>query len=84
MSDERTKPVWPWIVAVTIGLPVLYVLSGAPVEILVVKMAAPEWLVVPGKAFYAPLVWMLGHSPDPVNNWYQAYGQWCIAIFGEP
>ena len=29
MSDER-KPVWPWIVAPLIGLPVLYVVSFGP------------------------------------------------------
>jgi hypothetical protein len=29
MSDDR-KPVWPWIVALLIGLPVLYVASFGP------------------------------------------------------
>jgi len=29
MSDER-KPVWPWIVALLIGLPVMYVASFGP------------------------------------------------------
>jgi len=29
MSDER-KPLWPWIVALLIGLPVLYVASFGP------------------------------------------------------
>ncbi len=56
MSEERKKShVWPWIVALLIGLPVLYILSGAPAEILVAKMGEPEWLVVPGRAFYAPV-----------------------------
>jgi hypothetical protein len=30
MSEERKKPVWPWIAAVLIGLPVLYVASFGP------------------------------------------------------
>jgi hypothetical protein len=29
MGDER-KPLWPWIVALLIGLPVLYVVSFGP------------------------------------------------------
>ena len=30
MNDDRKKPLWPWIVALLIGLPVLYVLSSGP------------------------------------------------------
>jgi hypothetical protein len=30
MSDDRKRPVWPWIVALLIGLPVLYVASFGP------------------------------------------------------
>ena len=30
MSDDRKKPVWPWIVALLIGVPVLYVASFGP------------------------------------------------------
>ena len=30
MSDERKRSVWPWIVALLIGLPVLYVASFGP------------------------------------------------------
>ena len=30
MSDDRKKPLWPWIVALLIGLPVLYVASFGP------------------------------------------------------
>ena len=31
MNDDM-KPVWPWIVALLIGLPVLYVLSSGPLR----------------------------------------------------
>lgn len=84
MSDYRKKPLWPWIVAVMIGLPVLYVLSWAPAELLVMKMGEPEWLVVSGKAFYAPLAWLQYHIPEPVNEWHQAYGQLWDSFLGEP
>ncbi len=30
MSDERKRPIWPWIVALLIGLPMLYVASFGP------------------------------------------------------
>lgn len=30
MSETSRKPAWPWIVALLIGLPVLYVLSFGP------------------------------------------------------
>jgi hypothetical protein len=30
MSGERKAPLWPWIVTLLIGLPVLYVLSFGP------------------------------------------------------
>ena len=32
MNDDRKKPLWPWIVALLIGLPVLYVLSSGPAQ----------------------------------------------------
>jgi hypothetical protein len=35
MSDDRKKPVWPWIAALLIGLPALYVLSFGPACYLV-------------------------------------------------
>jgi hypothetical protein len=30
MTDDRKKPIWPWIVSLLIGLPVLYVASFGP------------------------------------------------------
>jgi hypothetical protein len=30
MSNDRKKPLWPWIVALLIGLPVLYAASFGP------------------------------------------------------
>ncbi|MGE5192196.1 MAG: hypothetical protein ACM3U2_06795 [Deltaproteobacteria bacterium] len=31
MSDDRKKPLWPWIAALLVGLPVLYAASFGPV-----------------------------------------------------
>ena len=44
MRDGRKSSVWPWIVALLIGLPVLYVLSFGPAC----------WLVARGKIPFAP------------------------------
>jgi hypothetical protein len=32
VSDERKKPLWPWIVHLLIGLPVLYVANSGPMH----------------------------------------------------
>jgi hypothetical protein len=32
MSDDRHRPIWPCIVALLIGLPVIYVLSSDPMQ----------------------------------------------------
>jgi hypothetical protein len=84
MREDRKPPVQQWILALTIGLPVLYVLSWAPAELSVTKMGEPEWLVVPGKAIYAPLAWLQYHVPEPVDQAYEAYVRWWISILGEP
>jgi hypothetical protein len=60
------------------------VLSWAPAELLVMKMGEPEWLVVTGKAIYAPLAWLQYHVPEPVDQAYEAYVRWWISILGEP
>lgn len=82
MSEERKKPICPWIVTLLIGLPVLYVLSLPPVELLAMKVGAPEWLIAPLQVFYTPFAWMLARSPAPVQGWYLAYGQGCTKILG--
>ena len=44
MSDDRKTPLWPWIAALLIGLPVLYVLSSGPARSLLMRKAS----IVPG------------------------------------
>jgi hypothetical protein len=83
MSEERKRSrAWPWIVTPLMGLPVLYVLSGAPAAAIVTKLDGPEWAVEPGRTFYAPLSWMLGHVPDQVAECYSRYGEWCGRLLG--
>ena len=71
MSDER-KPLWPWIVALLIGLPVLYVGSFGPVcwlnERGVLKAAAVS-------AIYSPVLATAENCRLPnVIDWYARLG----------
>src|SRR5262245_6608721 len=69
MSDDRKKPLWPWIVALLIGLPVLYVASFGPAC----------WLgsrdIVEISALYRPIsAWLPdGELAGPVG-WYATLG----------
>jgi hypothetical protein len=67
MSDDR-KPVWPWIVALMIGLPVLYVASFGPAGWLVNHVFGPEWLKNALVVIYMPIIWIDKHGPAPVHE----------------
>jgi hypothetical protein len=62
MSDEPKKQVWPWIVALLIGLPVMYVLSVGPMTRLVVHYPVPAWVRHAYRRVYALLVWVTQRS----------------------
>jgi hypothetical protein len=80
MSDDRKKPLWPWIVAVLIGLPVLYFLSSGPTRIVAFRhhnyyssfygefgvVDADEWWTTG----YAPLEWASGQPWGKPVIWY--------------
>lgn len=57
MSEERKNPVWPWIAALLIGLPVLYVASFGPACWLIwnVKLSQPMLNFL--DEFYDPFEW---------------------------
>ncbi len=66
MSEDRKKPLWPWIVTLLIGLPVLYALSVGPVF----SITGHEVLLGdedPVDCFYEPLFWAC-RSPR-ANAW---------------
>jgi hypothetical protein len=58
MSDNR-KPVWPWIVALLIGLPVLYVASFGPACWISSRINSGQRFVT---IAYRPLTWGLNDS----------------------
>jgi hypothetical protein len=77
MSDER-KPLWPWIVAMLIGLPVMYVASIGPAlwisdrEILAGRLN-PNPLV---QTFYAPVLRLVQTSETAANIYFWYCGMW--------
>jgi len=81
MSDER-KPFWPWIAALLIGLPVLYLLSSGPMQTVAfqrtetvhprTKSVTTSW-VKRGRWWprvYAPLVWASSQPWGAPVTWY--------------
>lgn len=75
MSTNR-KPVWQWIVACAIALPVLYVASVAPALILREKLGEDALVSDVIIAFYYPVWWLLEACPEFLlfMNWYS--GLW--------
>ena len=76
MSDER-KPVWPWIVALLIGLPVVYPMSFVAFMQLCTHGILPEWFEASISWIWFPLIescyWLSEHGPEwmqPVIEWY--------------
>ena len=61
MSDEG-KPLWPWIAAVLIGLPVLYLLSFGPFTWMCDQYWSPHWMGVSWNEIYAPILWLAERS----------------------
>ncbi len=68
MSDDRKKSVWPWIVALVIGLPVLYVASFGPA----CWLTSRGWISDTTMLLYIPLA----NLPEPIAGWIELYGNW--------
>ena len=75
MSDDRKKPLWPWIVALLIGLPVLYVASLGPAGWLVNRVFGPGWLKNALVVIYMPIIWLEQNGPQPIQYAIRWYGQ---------
>ena len=74
MSEERKKPLWPWIVALLIGLPVLYVASFGPACWISSRAKLTgKWVITP----YRPIIWLWVIGPEAVGDsvvWYSSIG----------
>ena len=81
MSDERKRPMWPWIVVL---VPVLYVASFGPASWLA------SWEVLPldtTSRLYLPIFWADDHAPLWLHKalaWYTELGEFADGtIFGQ-
>jgi hypothetical protein len=75
MSDERRNPVWPWIVALLIGLPVLYVASFGPVCALAEHDVLPLSVMTTG--FFKPCFAVAANSAKPIRKITLAWMKFC-------
>ncbi len=64
MSEDRKKPLWPWIAAVLIGLPVLYVASFGPACWLAARDSMPHVIA----QLYVPLIACVAQCPDSIQK----------------
>ncbi len=84
MSDDRKTPLWPWIVALLIGLPVLYIVSFGPAcwaesqtfgrtdfpTITVPRFHRPLLRIANGRGIAAQfLVWYANLGAHPFRTW---------------
>lgn len=77
---ERKRPLWPFLTAALIGLPVLYVLSFGPVAWLSAHSLLPEELLLPVVIFYSPLIWAINSEGSP--RWLQYAILWYLSFWG--
>jgi hypothetical protein len=64
MSEEQRESVWQWIVAMLIGLPLLYVASFGPACWICWRR---QWESPTLSVAYAPIIWLMQNGPDPVR-----------------
>lgn len=69
MDERRKKPIWPWIVAMVVAVPVLYVASFGPACWISSRTNAGMEMI---PVVYSPLVsvWYRGGVPARALNWY--------------
>jgi hypothetical protein len=86
MTEEQKKPGCPWMVALLVGLPLLYVLSSGPMQTVAFRCHVThspdpagsramiaESAVDPGvwwPTFYAPLWWAADQPWGEPLTWY--------------
>ncbi len=76
MSDGRKNAgVGPWIVALLIGLPVLYVLSFGPACALIEREILPESAMT--SCFFQPCLALATDAPEPVRERMFAWVEFC-------
>jgi hypothetical protein len=84
MSEERKRAgAGFWITVALVGVLVAYPLSIGPAIWLSLVLGEPNWLSAANGYVYAPLEWLMNHSPDWLGGliykyiafWYYIAGQ---------
>jgi len=75
MSDDRKTPAWPWIVALLIGPPVLYVASFGLACALAEHDVLPVSLLTRG--FFRPCFALVTDGPTPARTVIAAWVKCC-------
>jgi hypothetical protein len=79
MNSERNKSVWPWIVALFIALPVLYLASFGPASRLAERR---ELSLDAYAAAYRPVIQLAFYGPRPIRKaiwrWAKLWGAYCV------
>src|SRR5262245_28783514 len=74
MSDDR-KPVWPWIVALLIGLPMLYVASFRPACGPVEHDVLPQEILMTD--LFSPCLHVVVDGPAPLGTIISTWAKCC-------
>jgi hypothetical protein len=77
MSDDRIR-VWPWIVALLIGLPVIYMLSWGPAMKLLFCVPLPDSIGTAILAIYYPV-----HQFAEQSETATTFLQWYLPLWGD-
>jgi hypothetical protein len=76
MSEPQKKPVWPWFVALLIGLPVLYIASFGPACWICDRVDAYTlWRKI--ETIYRPILSAWNDGAEPIGkvvSWYANLG----------
>jgi hypothetical protein len=80
MSEPTNKSLWPWILVLSVGLPILYVASFGPWMFFSTHVLYDYPSSVHGWGFYAPLYsWVASDvGPECLAHPYNAYLNWWL------
>jgi hypothetical protein len=77
MTSDRKQPIWPWIAALLIGLPVLYVASFGPACWWRAMTLPDNQSTTVAPRVYWPIGWLAANSPPYSRDgifWYATRG----------
>jgi hypothetical protein len=75
--SEEPRPLWPWIAAVLIGVPALYVLAAPALYFVAMDCPPPYSLWAHDTIMiYRPLYFLMDRCPPLSHVWYRHMDHW--------